>query len=75
MSRIPAGETVPIGWVAVGDPVHMEPPDRHDAIWKIQKPLNFPLEAYGLDRDEADMVAITRRISRALAGHAEDETL
>lgn len=74
-SRLPAGETVPIGWVAVGDPAHLEPPDNHDAIWKIQKPLNFPLEAYGLDRDEADMVAITRRVSRALAAHTEDESL
>jgi len=41
---------VPIGWVAVGDPAHILPPDQHDAIWAIQKPLDFPATAYGLSR-------------------------
>ena len=38
---LPAGTTVPIGWVAVGDPATILPPDQHGNIWAIQKPLNF----------------------------------
>jgi len=74
-SHLPPGETVPIGWVAVGDPVKILPPDRHEEIWGIQKPLNFPLVAYGLDRADADMVKITKRLSDALAAHKEDSVL
>jgi carbonic anhydrase/acetyltransferase-like protein (isoleucine patch superfamily) len=72
-SRLPAGATVPIGWVAVGDPIAILPPDQHDAIWALQKPLNFPLEVYGFDREEADMVKITTRLSEALSSHKEDK--
>jgi carbonic anhydrase/acetyltransferase-like protein (isoleucine patch superfamily) len=71
-SRLPTGEVVPIGWVAVGDPIQILPPDRHKEIWAIQKPLNFPLVAYGYDRAEADMVKITKRLSDVLASHKGD---
>jgi carbonic anhydrase/acetyltransferase-like protein (isoleucine patch superfamily) len=74
-SRLCAGDTVPIGWVAVGDPARIFPPDQHDAIWEIQKPLNFPLTAYGFERDEADMERITRRLAESLGTHAEDVVL
>jgi carbonic anhydrase/acetyltransferase-like protein (isoleucine patch superfamily) len=72
-TRVAAGDTVPIGWVAVGDPAQILSPDKHDQIWALQKPLNFPLTVYGLERDEADMVKITRRLSETLAAHAGDE--
>lgn len=42
-SQFEDGETVPIGWVAVGSPARIFPPDQHEAIWRIQEPLNFPL--------------------------------
>ena len=64
-----------IGWVGVGDPIAILPPDQHDAIWEIQQPLNFPLEVYGFDRAEADMVKITTRLSEALASHKDDEVV
>jgi carbonic anhydrase/acetyltransferase-like protein (isoleucine patch superfamily) len=72
-TRLPPGEVVPIGWVAVGDPARILPPDRHDEIWKIQEPLNFPLTVYGFDRSEADMAKITRRLSESLGSHGRDE--
>jgi hypothetical protein len=71
-SSLPPGETVPIGWVAVGDPIKILPPDRHEDIWAVQKPLNFPLFVYGFDRPDADMVKITKRLSDALASHRDD---
>ena len=72
-SYLGARETVPIGWVAVGDPAQVLPPSEHDRIWEIQEPLNFPLAVYGFDRPDADMVKITRRLSEALGSHASDE--
>ena len=73
LTHVPAGATVPIGWVAVGNPARILPPSEHDKIWELQQPLNFPLTVYGFERSEADMVKITRRLSQALASHADDE--
>jgi carbonic anhydrase/acetyltransferase-like protein (isoleucine patch superfamily) len=74
-SRLAAGETVPIGWVAVGDPATIFAPDRHDDIWALQEPLDFPLTAYGIPRSEADMRVIAERLSDALASHEDDEEI
>jgi carbonic anhydrase/acetyltransferase-like protein (isoleucine patch superfamily) len=71
-SRLEAGVVVPIGWVAVGDPAQIFSPDRHDRIWAIQKPLNFPLTVYGYEREEASMQKITGRLAEALASHQDD---
>jgi carbonic anhydrase/acetyltransferase-like protein (isoleucine patch superfamily) len=75
-TRLPAGATVPIGWVAVGDPAAILPPDRHEEIWAIQKPLDFPKVVFGLDRlaeGESIMPELTRRYAAFLRHHAEDE--
>ncbi|MDF1793927.1 MAG: gamma carbonic anhydrase family protein [Thalassobaculaceae bacterium] len=75
-TRLAAGSTVPIGWVAVGDPAEILPPDRHDEIWARQRPLDFPGWVYGVDRHAPDpMAAITGGLSRALAGHAGDRVV
>jgi len=50
-TSLPAGAVVPIGWVAVGDPAEILPPDRHDDIWAIQRGLEFTKTVYGVDRD------------------------
>lgn len=69
------GATVPIGWVAVGDPAQILPPGEHDRIWEVQQPLDFPLTVYGFERKDADMVKITQRLSDALGSHAGDGVL
>lgn len=72
-TRLDPGSTVPIGWIAVGDPARILPPDRHEQIWAVQAPLDFPNWVYGLDRSTPDlMVQITRRLSEALAAHSQD---
>ncbi|MGH7125991.1 MAG: gamma carbonic anhydrase family protein [Stellaceae bacterium] len=72
-TRLEPGATVPIGWVAVGDPARILPPDKHDEIWAIQAPLDFPQWVYGFDRNTPDlMVEVTRRLSKALGAHARD---
>lgn len=75
-TRLAPGSSVPIGWIAIGDPAQILSPDRHDDIWAIQKPLNFPLSVYGLERDTPDlMVQITQRLSKALGAHQDDTTV
>ncbi len=49
-SVLAAGTTVPIGWVAVGDPAQLFSPDRHDELWAVQRELDFPGTVYGLPR-------------------------
>ncbi len=44
----PENETLPIGWIAVGNPMQMFSPDKHYEIWEIQKKLNFPKLVYDI---------------------------
>jgi len=72
-SQLEPGATVPIGWVAVGDPARILSPDKHDEIWAVQKPLNFPEWVYGFERNTPDlMVKVTTRLSEVLGAHAGD---
>lgn len=78
-SVLAAGATVPIGWVAVGDPARILPPHEHDAIWALQRELNFPKAVFNLDREalgDGLMRELTTRYSAALARwHADDEVI
>lgn len=70
--------TVPIGWVAVGDPVKILPADKHEEIWAIQKELNFPGFVYGINRKdngESIMPEITKMMSKVLGSHLDDEVI
>ncbi len=77
-TAVPEGATVPIGWVAVGDPAEILPPNEHDRIWAIQRELNFSREVWGLERaapGETIMPEMTERYARALGRHADDRVL
>ena len=75
-SYLQAGDTVPINWVAVGNPAEIFPPDQHDKIWAIQKPLNFPQYVYGLDRNEENLMKkVTEGISNRLIDHKQDKII
>lgn len=72
-TRLEPGAIVPIGWIAIGDPVRILPPNQHDEIWAVQGPLNFPLWVYGFDRNTPDlMVQVTRLLSDELGSHVGD---
>jgi carbonic anhydrase/acetyltransferase-like protein (isoleucine patch superfamily) len=71
-SHLEPGVMVPIGWIAVGNPAKIFSPDKHEEIWKIQEPLNFPLTVYGYDRPVASMKKITQRLSENLGSHIDD---
>lgn len=75
-TRLEPGATVPIGWIAVGDPARILPPDRHEEIWAVQAPLDFPEWVYGLDRGTPGLMReITHRLSESLGSHLEDVAL
>jgi len=74
-SKVHAGDTIPIGWIAVGDPAAILPLEDHEKVWELLKPMNFPYTVYGFDRSEADMVKITRRLAGNLASHRDDDVV
>lgn len=75
-TTIAPGAIVPIGWVAVGDPALILPPDHHEMIWARQKPLNFPEWVYGFPRETPDLMrCITEALSGRLKAHERDRAI
>lgn len=69
--------TVPIGWVAVGDPVQVFPPSAHEEIWAAQKPLGFPSFVFGAERPgdgETFMPEVMAKYARYLGKRHGEET-
>jgi gamma-carbonic anhydrase len=73
-TMLAAGATVPIGWIAVGDPARVFPPGEHEQIWEIQRTLDFPGTVYGLPRDTPATERMTRQ-SAWFAAHLDDRVL
>ena len=70
-TSLPTGAMVPIGWVAVGDPAEILPPERHDDIWAIQQGLEFTQTVYGVGRD-IPAAELMERQSRWYGEHRDD---
>jgi gamma-carbonic anhydrase len=71
-SRLPEGTTVPIGWIAVGEPAELFPPDAHDELWQIQRRMDFPRTVFGLERAEATMDRVSERYAERFGRHRDD---
>jgi gamma-carbonic anhydrase len=65
------GTVVPIGWIAAGDPAQLFSPDRHDELWEVQRPLDFPGTVYGVERG-TDATELMRRQSEWFGAHRQD---
>jgi carbonic anhydrase/acetyltransferase-like protein (isoleucine patch superfamily) len=77
-SRLPAEATVPIGWVAVGDPARLFAPDRHDEIAAIQHELGFVRTTFGIEPSDdlaAEMREITRVYAELFGRHMRDTSV
>lgn len=76
---LPEDAVVPLGWIAVGDPAQILPPEKHEEIWAIQKALDFPKTVFGMERPpegQSLMPQATKRYAQALARwHAEDRDI
>jgi gamma-carbonic anhydrase len=71
---LPPGTMVPIGWVAVGDPARIYPPDQHERIWEIQESLDFPGTVYGVTRDTPAAERMARQ-SAWFSAHLSDRII
>lgn len=78
-TALPPGTVVPIGWIAVGNPCRILPPDQHDEIWAAQEPLNFPKTVFGLDRPPSGETIMPTAMSRYAASlgrhHGNDRVI
>ena len=70
-SKLPPDTTVPIGWIAAGDPARLFSPDRHDELWAVQETLDFPGTVYGLAREATARERMTRQ-SAWFGAHRDD---
>lgn len=73
-SKLVPGTVVPIGWVAVGDPVSILPPAQHDDIWNIQRTLDFSGTVYGVPR-ETSMTQLMEAQSAYYGEHRDDTVI
>jgi carbonic anhydrase/acetyltransferase-like protein (isoleucine patch superfamily) len=71
---LPPGTTVPIGWVAVGDPAQIYPPDQHEQIWETQESLDFPGTVYGVTRGTPAAERMSKQ-SAWFAAHLSDRII
>jgi hypothetical protein len=73
-SVLAPGTTVPIGWVAVGDPAEILPPGAHDRIWEVQQAMDFPGTVYGVPRGTPPAERM-RRQSEWFGAHRDDRAV
>jgi carbonic anhydrase/acetyltransferase-like protein (isoleucine patch superfamily) len=64
--------TVPIGWIAVGDPAELFAPEAHEEIWQRQRAMDFPGTVFGIARDELTMEKVTRQYAEQFGRHRRD---
>ena len=73
-SKLAAGTIVPIGWIAVGDPAQLFPPDQHEELWQVQAELDFPGTVYGVPRG-TPMGSIMTRQAEFYGAHRDDQII
>lgn len=73
-AMLPADAFVPIGWIAVGNPVEILPPTEHEKIWTEPAMQKFPRMVFGIDRRPAGqtiMPDVTTRYAAALGAYRD----
>ena len=77
-TRLPPDTVVPIGWVALGDPVRLFSPKDHDQISAVLAELDFAGTVFGdraAPRGETRMPERSRRYTRALHSYEDDRVV
>jgi len=75
---LPEDAVVPLGWIAVGDPAEILPPNQHERIWSIQQALDFPRYVFGVERappGQSIQPTVMPRYARRLRNHVDDQLL
>jgi carbonic anhydrase/acetyltransferase-like protein (isoleucine patch superfamily) len=74
-SSVPERTTVPIGWIAVGDPAQLFPPEAHEELWPLQRAMDFPGTVYGIERDQFTMEKVARGYAERFGRHRDDRVV
>jgi gamma-carbonic anhydrase len=74
-SRVEPNTTVPIGWIAVGNPAQLFAPEAHEQLWEVQEAMDFPGTVFGLPREEASMARVCARYAESFGRHRGDRVL
>jgi gamma-carbonic anhydrase len=74
-SRVPAGTTIPIGWIAVGDPAELFEPSRLDDYWPKLKALDFPRTLFDVPREQLTMERLTSIYVDLFGRHQGDRVI
>jgi carbonic anhydrase/acetyltransferase-like protein (isoleucine patch superfamily) len=74
-STVAERTTVPIGWIAVGDPAQLFPPGAHEELWPVQREMDFPGTVFGIPRDELTMAEVARRYAERFGRHRDDRII
>jgi carbonic anhydrase/acetyltransferase-like protein (isoleucine patch superfamily) len=71
-TRVVEASTIPIGWIAVGDPAQLFSPDRVEEYWPLLKALDFPGTVYGVPRDQLTLEKLTALYAELFGRHRSD---
>jgi carbonic anhydrase/acetyltransferase-like protein (isoleucine patch superfamily) len=77
-TRLPADRFVPIGWIALGDPLQILPPDAEPQITELLRQLDFASTVLGVQRKEglaSVMPAAMKGYSDWFGSHARDRPM
>jgi carbonic anhydrase/acetyltransferase-like protein (isoleucine patch superfamily) len=74
-TRLPARTTVPIGWIAVGDPAELFEPSRVDDYWPKLRALDFPTTLFDVPREELTMDRLTSIYVDLFGAHRDDNVV
>ena len=69
--HLASGTNVPMGWIVVGNPGQMFPPDAHDELFPIQKEMRFAETVWGVPGD-TPLRSILDAYTKSLAKHRMD---
>jgi gamma-carbonic anhydrase len=73
-SRLMPGTTLPIGWIAAGDPAQLFSPDQHEELWQVQGELDFPGTVYGVPRGTPLHTIMAKQIE-FYGAHRDDQII
>jgi gamma-carbonic anhydrase len=73
-SRLMPETTLPIGWIAAGNPAQLFSPDQHEELWQVQAELDFPGTVYGVPRDTPMRTIMAKQIE-FYGTHRDDQVI
>src|SRR5688572_9522037 len=73
-SRLMPATTLPIGWIAAGDPARLSSADQHEELWRVQAELDFVGSVYGLPRDTPLRTIMAKQVE-FYGAHRDDQVI